>query len=257
MKYSKCLLAAALACSCVAASKAAIAPVKFEFTQSGFYSYEFDQNGDLVKGALTNASITGSFTGMDMDGDGQIYARGQVAADFGFGPFGNELIAAEVTFNGFGTTNGPQTIVYDSTGIDAFGGPSDMTSLFSTFMGIAYNLDGGALGDTPDEGLSLGLFAPSTNFTVGSLFATYWDDPDYLKGEVTGVCDGIISCASVFEAVPAPTQSGAAAITPFFLTSETLQMKQIAVPTPALYGLFASIFGGLFMLRQTRKAYEE
>jgi hypothetical protein len=253
MKYSKFLLAAALISASIATANAAIMPVKFEFTQSGFYSYEFDQDDNLLKGVLTNASITGSFVGKDMDGDGQIYARGQLAVDAGYGPFGNELISAEVTFNGFGTSAGPQTVVYDKNGIDGFGGQSDMTSLFSAFMGIAYNLDGGALGDTADEGLSLSLFSPSTNYGVGSAFAAYWDDPDFLKGEVTGLCDTISACGLVFEALPAPTPSGAMAVTPFFLSTETLQMTQVPVPAPTLYGLLAGILGGLFMLGKLRK----
>lgn len=255
MKYSKFLLAVALTGACIASSLASVVPVKFEFTQSGFYSYEFDQENNLLQGALTNASITGSFVGKDMDGDGQIYARSFAASqrEPSAGPFGNELIYAEVTFNGFGTKSGPQTVVYDSRGIDPSGGPSDMTSFFSAFMGIAYNLDGGVLGDTADEGLSLSLFAPSTNYSVGSAFADYWANSDFLINEVTSTCDTFNACGLVFEAVRANTALGAAAITPFFLSTETLQMRQVAVPAPTIYGLFASIFGGLFMLRSLRK----
>ncbi|MBT1450364.1 hypothetical protein KJ365_05675 [Glaciecola sp. XM2] len=255
MKYSKFLLTVALTSAYIASSHADVVPVKFEFTQSGFYSYEFDQDNNLLQGALTNASITGSFVGKDMDGDGQIYARSLLASqrDPFPGPFGNELIYAEVTFNGFGTTRGPQTVVYDSRGIDDFGGPSDMTSLFSAFMGIAYNLDGGMLGDTADEGLSLSLFAPSTNYSVGSAFADYWANDDFLNSEVTSTCDTVNACGLVFEAVRADTISRAAAITPFFLSTETFQMRQVAVPTPTIFGLFSGVLGGLFMLRKLRK----
>lgn len=254
MKITKYLAAALLTSTFVSAPMAAIMPVKFEFSQGGFYSYELDQDNNLVQGALTNASITGSFIGKDRNGDGQLYARSELAASLGLGPFGNELIYAEITFNGFGTTAGPQTVVYDATGIDLFGGISDMTSIFSAFMGIAYNLDGGELGDTADEGLSLGLFAPSTNYTIGSLFAPYWNAEEYLGADVTGICDNINLCGLVFEALPAMTASGAELSGPFFLTTETLQMTQVPVPTPTLLGMLLGAFAGLFMLRQVRKA---
>jgi hypothetical protein len=43
------------------------------------------------------------------------------------------------------------------------------------------------------------------------------------------------------------------AVTPFFLSTETLQMTQVPVPAPTLYGLLAGILGGLFMLGKLRK----
>nr|WP_136250825.1 hypothetical protein [Ningiella ruwaisensis] len=254
MKHLKYILAAAFASLYVAASNAAIMPVKFEFSQDGFYSYNFDENGLLVQGELLEASISGFFTGKDLDGDGQLYARSRLASDppLNYGPFGNELITAEVTFSGFGTSAGPQTIVYDKNGTDPFGNPSDMNSLFSAFMGIAYNLDGGPLGDTEDEGVSFSLFAPSTNFTLGSLFSPYWSEPNWLGAANTGVCDGTLFCGAVFEAFPADTPDGARAVAPFYLSTNALQIEQVAVPAPTLFGLLAGVFGGLVLLRQLR-----
>ncbi len=121
--------------------------VTIEYSQGGYGS------GGTIEGVLS---------GTDLDGDGRLYAVSRFISDvFGL-PFANEVDYAEITFTGF-NLEAPLTIVYDKS-------VADMEAFENAFMGFAYNIDGGVLGDEADEGISLAVFAPSTNWWMGEFF---------------------------------------------------------------------------------------
>ena len=116
------------------------------------------------------------FWGRDLDGDGVLYSMSGFLAYFlplldpasGGAPLpvGNEFIRVEVTFIDFlGIPRFEQVFDERET-------PIDLTPNFgpTAFMGFVYNLDGGELGDDPNEGFSLAPLAPSVSYNIGPLF---------------------------------------------------------------------------------------
>ena len=116
------------------------------------------------------------FWGRDADGDGRLYSMSGFLAtslplfdpnsDGTPLPVGNEFIRVEVTYcDYFGLPSFTQVFDERET-------PIDQTPNFgpTAFYGFAYNLDGGRMGDDPDEGMSLSPLAPSIAYVAGELF---------------------------------------------------------------------------------------
>ncbi len=105
--------------------------------------------------------VDGFVIGEDLDGDGRLYSMASVIGDLLGQPTGDEVDYMIVRFRNFQGQS--FTNVYDRSvaGIDD---PSN------AFMGLSYNLDGGALGDDPNEGISLSPLAPSTSYIMGPMF---------------------------------------------------------------------------------------
>jgi len=115
--------------------------------------YTFEQDG--FDGG---ASITGSVSGRDLDGDGRIYsASPAVAAELGL-PQGDEVVYAEVRIVGVE----PQVIRNVQ---DLVAEPID--SLAAFFFLASVNVAGSELGDEPGEGISIAPFSPSTSYIAG------------------------------------------------------------------------------------------
>ncbi|MEE4204420.1 MAG: hypothetical protein V2I45_12385 [Halieaceae bacterium] len=211
--------------------------VTFQFTQTGF------SNG---------ASISGYFRGTDLDGDGRIYAVSRTISDIFELPFGNELDYAQVTFNGFGDLPGATTVVYDRL-------VADMESPANTFMALAYNLDGGAFGDDPNEGVSLSVFSPSTNYNMGNAFSFIFSNE---ASQTIGACDGSSApCGLVISLVPDQNSPIGAAVTFEDFSSEPVQrVSRSAQPVPVptefsiAIGLAIALLGSVY-LRRRRGSY--
>ncbi|MEE4202156.1 MAG: hypothetical protein V2I45_00895 [Halieaceae bacterium] len=208
--------------------------VTFQFTQTGF------SNG---------ASVTGYFRGTDLDGDGQIYAVSRTISDLFGLPFGNELDYAEVTFRGFGDLPGATTVVYDKL-------TADMENPANTFMALAYNLDGGAFGDDPNEGVSLSVFSPSTNYNMGNAFSFVFSNE---VSQTIGACDGSAVCGLVVSLVPDAASPIGASVTFEDFSSEPVQrVRRSAQPVPVptefsiAIGLAIALLGSLYLRRRNR-----
>jgi len=119
--------------------------------------YTFEQDG--FDGG---ASVTGTVSGRDLDGDGRLYSVGQAYIDFLGYPAGDEIAYASVTIRGMG----PEAIVNK---VDLVS--SDVLDLPNFFFGAAVNVAGNQLGDEEGEGISIAPFSPSTSYIVGELFA--------------------------------------------------------------------------------------
>jgi hypothetical protein len=114
-------------------------------------------------------TVTGLLVGEDLDGDGQLYSVSPGLAGFLGLPEGQ----AEVTYASVrieGVLGQTITNVFDAS-------VAPITDDANFFWGFSYNLDGGPLGDDPDEGVSFGPLAPSTSYVAGALFAPAWS-PD-------------------------------------------------------------------------------
>lgn len=208
--------------------------VTFQFTQTGF------SNG---------ASVTGYFRGTDLDGDGQIYAVSRTISDLFGLPFGNELDYAEVTFRGFGDLPGSTTVVYDKL-------VADMENPANTFMALAYNLDGGAFGDDPNEGVSLSVFSPSTNYNMSNAFSFVFSNE---VSQTIGACDGSTVCGLVVSLVPDAASPIGASVTFEDFSSEPVQrVRRSAQPVPVptefsiAIGLAIALLGSLYLRRRKR-----
>jgi hypothetical protein len=190
-------------------------PITYSFSQDGFSS---------------GGSISGFFSGRDLDGDGQLYAvsRG-ISEIFGL-PFGNELDYAEVTFEGFGDIPGESTVVYDKS-------VADMESPLNLFMAFAYNLDGGELGDDPDEGLSLSRFSPSTNYWLGEAFTFVFENE---SSELIGACGTAPLCGGVLGLVPDEASPIGAVVVYEDFSGESVATVRVPVP-----GVLWLMLGGL------------
>lgn len=105
--------------------------------------------------------IDGFVIGEDLDGDGRLYSMASFIGDFLGQPAGDEVDYMIVHFRNFQGRS--FTEVYDKS----VAGIEDDANVF---MGVAYNLDGGPLGDDENEGLSLAPLAPSTSYIMGPLF---------------------------------------------------------------------------------------
>jgi hypothetical protein len=203
------------------------------FASASLISFEFHQDGFASGG-----SVSGSFRGRDLDGDGRLYAvsRG-ISNIFGL-PFGNELDYAEVTFSGFGTLPGPSTVVYDRS-------VADMENPRNLFMAFAYNIDGGALGDEPDEGMSLSIFSPSTNYLVGDLFEFIFANQ---VSQSIGSCGVDPLCSTVVSLVPDPSEAiGARVVFEDFSGND---VKTTEVPLPGGFSLLLAGLGGAVVARR-------
>jgi hypothetical protein len=216
------LLAAAIALSASTTALAA-SSVTYTFSQTGFVS---------------GGTVTGTFTGTDVDGDGQLYAASQFAADMGVVEFGNELEYAELTLEGF--FEDPVTLVYDAS-------VADMTAFESAFMAFSYNLDGGSFGDEADEGWSFQFFAPSFNYILGERFAVY--SADTLPTPTIGSCGSDLACSAVIAWVPDDNPTG---IEPRYLDTSSALTVVEQVPVPGAVWLMASALGLLGTARGRR-----
>ena len=115
--------------------------------------YTFEQSG--FDGG---ASISGTVSGRDLDGDGVIYsASPAVAGELGV-PFGDEVVFAQVDILGVE----PQVIRNVQ---DLIADPIDSFAAFFFFASV--NVAGGELGDEPGEGISIAPFSPSTSYIIG------------------------------------------------------------------------------------------
>lgn len=214
---------------------------------AGPMTYTFSQTFE------DGASVTGQFRGTDTDGDGRLYSASRLFEIFttppGGGdpliPFGNEFEFLEITFTGFSwLTTGPLTQTYDKS-------VADMDAFENAFKAFAYNLDGGPLGDDPDEGISFGVqVSPesprSTSYALGQPFAFAWND--YLDPDI-GAC-GSGPCGAVFESEFAEGAPG------FVVISQALSSASVStsrVPLPGVFWLIASGVVALFAsARRTR-----
>ncbi len=160
---------------------------QLSWAQPQSITYEFSQTG-----FNTGGSVSGFFRGTDLDGDGRIYAVSRTISDLFSVPFGNELDYAEVTFTGFGDTPGENTVVFDKS-------VADMESPRNTFMAFAYNLDGGPIGDQSNEGMSLSVFSPSTNYNMGEAFSFIFENE---ASDQIGSCGVAQFCGLVISLVP-------------------------------------------------------
>ncbi|WP_018983183.1 hypothetical protein [Salinimonas chungwhensis] len=226
MKHLKYMLVVLLSSLCLSNSFAA--PITFEFSQTGFSS---------------GGSVHGYFRGTDLDNDGRIYASSLLSEMVTGTPFGNELDYAEVTFTGFGTTQGPQTLIYDKS-------VADMNSFENAFMAIAYNIDGGALGDDANEGLSLSVFSPSTNFWLGNEFVHIFSQ---YTAQNVGICDGLSICGAVLEFIPGPDPINDDPVL-IFQDYTTQSATLTNVPGPSSIGLFLFAFFALLAVRKIQLA---
>ncbi|MEO0423286.1 MAG: hypothetical protein AAF184_13165 [Pseudomonadota bacterium] len=173
-------LALAACASLASLSALAQETVTIEYSQGGYSS------GGTIEGVLS---------GTDLDGDGRLYAVSRFISDvFGL-PFGNEVDYAEITFTGF-NLEAPVTIVYDKS-------VADMEAFENAFMGFAYNIDGGPIGDQVDEGISLAVFAPSTNWWMGEFF-NFIANPVPVSDVMLTPCGEGEACAGVLGLVPNP-----------------------------------------------------
>lgn len=200
------------------------APVTVQFSQSDF---------------STGGTVSGLFRGRDLDGDGQIYAVSRGITDIFGLTFGNELDYAEVTFSGFGDLPGSSTVVYDKS-------VADMESPANLFMAFAYNVNGGPLGDEPDEGMSLSVFSPSTNLLVGNAFAFVFANE---ASQPVGTCGVAPQCGLVIALEPdANSPIGASVVFEDFTASGlsgTPQPPQTVPLSPQLSVLIALILATL------------
>lgn len=232
MQKIKQALAGCVLAACAPLSWAQGETVTVEFSQSGFSS---------------GGSISGFFRGTDLDGDGQIYAASRTISNLFGLPFGNELEYAEVTFRGFGDTPGSSKVVYDKSVFD-------MEDPRATFMSFAYNADGGAWGDEPDEGASIAIFSPSTNYLMGEAFSAVWESD---AGQPFGACGSGDPCGVVLGYVPDEEAPTGARVTFRDFSSAAVdsaprvpQQVPLSPQLSALIALLLAALGALFLRRR-------
>lgn len=121
--------------------------------------YTFEQDG--FDGG---ASITGTISGRDLDGDGRIYSAGSIWRDLVGFPAGDEVAYATVTIRGMA----PQAI---TNIVDLTAG--DINDLANVFFAADINVAGDRLGDEGTEGLSIAPFSPSTSYVIGGAFSPF------------------------------------------------------------------------------------
>lgn len=178
---SLCALPALMLGSQLAQAQAQVGPVTVAFEQTGF----------------SGGKVSGYIRGTDLDGDGRLYSASTAISGFLGEAFGNEVERASITFKGFGLP-APVTLNYDKS-------VADMADPVNTFMAFAYNLDGGALGDDPDEGISFAVYSPSINYAMGERFSPVWY-PFILQDAPLTTCqpglDRHTPCATVLYLTP-------------------------------------------------------
>jgi len=136
--------------------------------------YTFEQDG--FDGG---ASITGTVSGRDLDGDGMLVSSGMGLRDLYDFAAGDEIAYASVTIKGVT----PEAIVntVDLVATD----PLDMANFF---WGAQVNVAGDQLGDEDGEGISLAPFSPSTSYIVGAEYSRVFS-PSILE-------QGIANCGN-------------------------------------------------------------
>ena len=149
--------------------------------------YTFEQQG--FDGG---ASVTGTVSGRDLDGDGMLYSVGQAWIDFLGYPAGDEVAYASVTIRGMA----PEAIVNT---VDLVA--TDVSDMPNFFFGAAVNVSGQEISDVEGEGISIAPFSPSTSYVTGSIFG-----PSFvgIATQTIGDCvdDGL--CAGLLELTPNP-----------------------------------------------------
>lgn len=231
-------------------------------------TYEF-----TIDGFTNGGSVTGSFSGRDLDGDGYlssfIFSQDIDMDGTGFenGFAANEVTSASATFNGlFDDDNNPNTpavmttfdIMNDLTSIDDLF--FDMFPL-DLFFVLNYQIGSGAIGDGEFEGLlfgqadgpaplGLGRFLPAP---LGILF----DSPNDLLGGSTltsalinngsngNPCDNS-TCGAIHTVLPDITVGGAE------LTNSLAIVREVSSPHSGLLVL-GSLLGFTLVRRNTHK----
>jgi hypothetical protein len=119
--------------------------------------YTFEQSG--FDGG---ASVTGTISGRDIDGDGRIYATGQYMRDALGLAGGDEVAYVTTTIVGVDPT--PIVNTVDLTA-------GDVLDVENFFFGADISVAGDQLGDEGTEALSVAPFSPSTSYVVGEAFS--------------------------------------------------------------------------------------
>ena len=157
--------------------------------------YTFEQDG--FDGG---ASITGTVSGRDLDGDGVIYSASPAVAGALGVPFGDEVVFAQVDIIGVE----PQVIRNVQ---DLNADPIDSTAAFFFFASV--NVAGNQLGDEPGEGISIAPFSPSTSLIIGDAASPIFF-PSFAEEPITTCGDDELGCAALVTLVPdADTPTGA------------------------------------------------
>ena len=152
--------------------------------------YTFEQSG--FDGG---ASITGTVSGRDLDGDGVIYsASPAVAGELGV-PFGDEVVFAQVDIIGVE----PQVIRNVQ---DLNADPIDSFAAFFFFASV--NVAGSELGDEPGEGISIAPFSPSTSYIVGEAASPIFSPSIIDQGLSECGNDGGEPCGALVSLTPNP-----------------------------------------------------
>jgi len=157
--------------------------------------YTFEQDG--FDGG---ASIHGTISGRDLDGDGRIYsASPPVSGALGV-PTGDEVVFAQVEI--LGVEPQPIRNVQDLI--------TDPIDSFAAFFFLAsVNVAGDQLGDEPGEGLSIAPFSPSTSVVIGDAASPIFF-PSFDDEELTTCGDDALGCSALVSLVPdAEAESGA------------------------------------------------
>ena len=148
--------------------------------------FEFQR---LLKESDRGASIRGTISGRDLEGDGKIYsASPPVSGALGV-PAGDEVVFAQVEILGVE----PQPIRNVQ---DLITDPID--SLAAFFFYASVNVAGSELGDEPSEALSISPFSPSTSVIIGEaaspiFFPSFVDEPITTCGDETLGCSALVS----------------------------------------------------------------
>jgi hypothetical protein len=151
--------------------------------------YTFEQSG--FDGG---ASITGTVSGRDLDGDGQIYSAGLAWTDMVGLPAGDEVAYASVTIRGME----PLAVVNI---VDLVA--TDVTDIENFFFSAAVNVAGAQLGDEEGEGIAIAPFSPSTSYVVGEIYAPFFGG---ISEQTIGNCgneDGL-PCGGLIALTPNP-----------------------------------------------------
>jgi len=149
--------------------------------------YTFEQDG--FDGG---ASIRGTISGRDLDGDGRIYsASPPVSGALGV-PSGDEVVFAQVEILGVE----PLPIVNVQ---DLITDPIDSPAAF--FFLASVNVAGDQLGDEPGEGLSIAPFSPSTSVVIGDAASPIFF-PSFDDEGLTTCGDDELGCSALVTLLP-------------------------------------------------------
>jgi hypothetical protein len=178
--------------------------------QPGFTDFYADQDDDgLIRVQFTQrgfekgAKVRVRMWGRDDNGDGILYSMSGFLAMILPGPMtmgpGNEFIRVEAEFiNFFGIPRFKQ--VWDERETPILQEPGPGTTMF---FGFSYNLDGGMIGDDPNEGVSFSPLAPSVTYTMGELFQTILG-PGFTELFSCGQEGSVCAAVTQLNAIPEP-----------------------------------------------------